>query len=204
MSKPTSVLEMERQNGRYKDRIIIVLIVFIVIMLVAYFRIPTRFVVYQPPEPSQSYVSRVGSIPPTAVYSFATLMMDRVMRCEKDCEKDIPKNLEANRNYITERCYHNLLSHAEKNTQLYRGRTRAISPVDATVFSFDKIKTLNAKTWVVAEEYNLQSKIRGQTLRDEVYHYEAKIVKSSQHPEVNPYQMQYDCFAVDPILIEDK
>lgn len=203
MSKSNNVLEMERQNGRYKDRIIIALIIMITLMMIAYFRIPTKFTVYQPPVLDQTYVSKAGSIPPTTVYSFASLILDRVMRCETDCEVNIPSNLEANRTFITESCYHSLLTHAERNTQLYRGRTRMLSPVDSTVFSFDKVKILNAKTWVIQEDYNLESKVRGQTLRNETYHYEMKIVKSSQHIEVNPYQLQFDCFAVDPILLEN-
>lgn len=199
MPKPISVLEQEKQNSRYKDRIIIFLGVVIVVIAVAYFRIPTKFVVYQPPETNEVFISKVGTVPPTTVYSFGNLILDRVLRCEEDCEKDIIKNLHANRAYITERCLHDIETHAQVNTQLYKNRTRELLPIDATVFTFDKVKMLNAKTWIVSEDYRLESKVRGETLRNENFTYRMKIIKSSQNPEVNPYQLQFDCYTADPI-----
>ena len=200
MSKPLSVLEQERQNSRYKDRLLIVAGVFLLLLTVAYFRMPTKFVVYQPPVADEMYIAKIGTVPPTSVYSFSNIMLDRLLRCASDCEKDVLQNLQVNRSFLTESCFHDLETHVKINPQLYKNRTRELLPVDATIFSFDKVQMINGKTWLVTENYRLDTKVRGQSLRNEEFKYTMRVLKTSQSPDINPYQLQLDCYIAEPVL----
>lgn len=200
MSKPLSILETHKQDIRYRDRMIIGLIMITILLAAALVRIPTQLVVYHPPDLSQSgKITKIGEVPPSTVYSFATIFFERLMYCKDNCGDDYPKALMSMKTYLTPQCFNQLKDHFEANVGLYKNRTRSIQAYDQEVFfTFDKVKQINDRTWYVTENYYLDERVRGTALRETLMKYPLKIVKSGVSTQINAYQLQLDCFYEEP------
>lgn len=203
-NKPVGALEGLEQDIRYRDRLIGGLVFALVVIGIGVLRIPTQLTIYHPPDLSKGEVTRLGDIPPTTVYAFAVLFIERLMYCEKDCDVDYKQTLERNRAFITEQCYTQLTSHYENNRQLYKNRTRKLIPLDSSVFDYKKVNQLAENRWVVTETFEFDERIRGEALRSFNMKYPLQIIKKNMSTTLNPYQMQLDCFAGDPERVQSR
>ncbi len=201
--KPVSVVEKMAQDIRYRDRIIVALCVALSLLGIALVRIPTKISVYHPPDLSQSgQISRIGEVPPSTVYAFATLFLERIQYCKDDCANETPATLMATKAFLTPACFNQLKDHFENNKGLYAHRTRSIQPRDNTGFTLDKVIQLDSKTWQVTEEFYVDERVKGTAYRDLLMRYPLRIVKSNASTQFNPYQLQLDCYASQPTRIE--
>jgi integrating conjugative element protein (TIGR03746 family) len=200
MSKPLSILEMLKQDVRYRDRIIISLVLMLVLLSAAFVRMPNQISVYHPPDLAlNGQTTRIGEVPPSTVYAFASTFFERLMYCKNDCGEDYPNALINMKTYLTPGCFNQLKDHYENNLGLYKNRTRSINADENDIgFSFDKVQQINKKTWHVTENYILSEHVRSMPVRDVLMRYPLKIVKSNASTQINAYQMQLDCFFDDP------
>ena len=208
MSKPLSALEAVKQDVRYRDRIIIGLMVILVLIASALVMIPTQISVYHPPDLSQNgQTTRIGEVPPSTVYAFAATFFERMMYCKDDCGQDYPNALISMKTYLTPECFNQLKDHYEANTGLYKNRTRSINADETDAgFRFEKVKQVDRSTWYVTENYFLQEHVRGTPVRQTLMRYPLRIVKSNASTQLNAFQLQLDCFYEEPsrLTVPDK
>lgn len=202
MSKPLSVLDLLKQDIRYRDRIIIAFAVIATLMAAALVRMPSQISIYHPPDLSQKgQISKIGEVPPSTVYSFSVIFLERLMYCKDNCGDDYPATLNGVKTYLTPACFTQLKDHYQKNIGLYQNRTRSIQPLDNVGFDFHKVEQIDNKTWHVTEHFLLDERIRGTAIREIFMKYPMKIIKSNLTTALNPYQLQVDCFYADPTRI---
>lgn len=206
MSNITNQLKERNQQIRYRERIILGLVIILVLFAGAYIRFPNTIQVYHTPTLDSSLATNVDYVPASSVYSFAVLMWERLNYCKEDCEQDYAQNLKQTRPFITEKCFVNLADHAKNNIQLLRNRTRQLTLLDTTIFDQDKVKRIDDETWVVTETFGFNEAVNGNNLSLRKFNmvYPLRIVRNRASESINPYGFQLDCFDGTPQRIEVK
>ena len=194
MATPHGKYQQLEQDIRYRNRIIILLGGLLILLALAYWRLPTLWKVYIPPDLSRPQTVAPGQIPPSYVYAFAKIVMETLNFCPEDCAKDYPANLDTLRNYLTPSCFQDLAMHRERNVSLYQHRTRKLLPVGEEIFNPEKVTQLDKDVWDVRVEYLLEEHVVGVETRRNRYYYPLRIVHLSLPVELNAYQLAFDCF----------
>jgi len=194
MAVPHAKYEVLHQDIRYRNRIIALLGGLLILMGLAYWRLPTLWKVYIPPDLSRPQTVAPGQIPPSYVYAFSKIMMESLNFCPEDCARDYPKNLETLRSYLTPACFEDLAMHHQRNTSLYQHRTRQLLPVGEEIFDPEKVTRLDKDVWEVRVEYLLEEHVVGVETRRRRYYYPLRIVHRRLPVNLNPYQLAFDCY----------
>ena len=209
---PKSLLEFKNQEIRYRDRIIILLVVLFLGLMVAYLRIPTSITVHQTPDASKLLSHSTDFVPSSAVYSFARLVLENIYTCVKDCEKDIPANVDTLRSYVTDACRNQIKARVVAQPNLYRNRVRTLkflfnpstqktsqlsgeSPIGLPEQEVEKV---NQGKWNVLLNYNMNERVNGFKTIDTNIGYPARIIASDLPRNINQYGFSFDCFYRDP------
>ncbi|MCB1810680.1 MAG: DUF2895 family protein [Candidatus Competibacteraceae bacterium] len=194
MATPHGKYQQLEQDIRYRNRIIILLGGLLILLALAYWRLPTLWKVYIPPDLSRPQTVAPGQIPPSYVYAFAKIVMETLNFCPEDCAKDYAANLETLRAYLTPSCFQELAMHRERNVSLYQHRTRKLLPVGEEIFDPQKVTRLDKNVWEVRVEYLLEEHVVGVETRRNRYYYPLRIVHLSLPVELNAYQLAFDCY----------
>ena len=83
MATPHGKYQQLEQDIRYRNRIIILLGGLLILLALAYWRLPTLWKVYIPPDLSRPQTVAPGQIPPSYVYAFAKIVMATLNFCPR-------------------------------------------------------------------------------------------------------------------------
>jgi integrating conjugative element protein (TIGR03746 family) len=182
------------QELRYRNRIIVMLFALLVLLGMALWRQPSVLRIYVPPDLSRPQFIAPSEIPPSYVYAFSKLLMEKLNYCPEDCGRDYAKNLQEMRHYLTASCYQDLAMHRERQASLYEFRSRKLLPVGEEIFDPQKVTRLDRNAWEVHVEYLLEEHVKGVETRRRRYHYPLRVVQYAIPVDLNAYQMAFDCY----------
>jgi len=182
------------QELRYRNRIIGMLFVLLALLGMAFWRQPSVLRIYVPPDLSRPQFIAPGEIPPSYVYAFSKILMEKLNYCPEDCGRSYAGNLKDMRNYLTASCYQDLAMHRERNASLYEFRSRKLLPVGTEIFDPLKVTRLDRNAWEVHVEYLLEEHVKGVETRRRLYHYPLRIVHYAVPVDLNAYQLAFDCY----------
>ena len=182
------------QQLRYRNRLIGLQFVLLGLFAIGWIRMPTLLNVHVPPDLSRPQIIKPNEIGPANVYAFAENLITQLNYCREDCSQDYPGNLQAGRDFITERCYADLQLHQQRNESLYAHRTRRLLPATDTLFDPRHVTRLGQGAWEVHLEFVLEEHVKGIETRHRRYAYPVRIVHYAVPLEKNPYQLAFDCY----------
>ncbi len=200
---PKSLPERLRQELRYRDRIIGMLFILLILGGVFVATMPSRLTVFIPPDTSKSMLVRLNDVPHPSVYTFAHMFLEHLNYCPKDCKTDFLDNLHSMHSLITDQCRATLENHVQRQGDLYMYRSRKLVPIVGEVYRPNKVIQRSDRAWVVNETYELEERIRGTEIRKTRLFYPMRIVRVDMPIDINPYQMQFDCFEGSPIRVDE-
>ena len=165
---------------------------------------PSRLTVYIPPDTSKSMMLRVNEIPHASVYTFAHMFLEILNYCPNDCKTDYQDNLNSMHSLITDQCRVQLENHLNRQSDLYIYRSRKLIPVTGQAYSPEKVIQRSNRTWIVNETYELEERVRSTDIRKTRLFYPMRIVRVDMPVDLNPYQLQFDCFEGAPFRVDEK
>lgn len=188
---------------RFLHRAVFVLLLVIVLLATALWRMPKQITVYTPPDISKSFVQHTNEVPLETVYGFARTLWEALNYCESDCADEYPETLKRYGNYLTTSCYTELYEHFTNNTDQYRYRNRLLIPTDKSIFDMSRIRKMSDDVWFVRLPYVLRDQVKGIQTRNNEMEYPLKVVRSFRPLNENPIGLEIDCFfGGGPKLIE--
>ncbi len=183
-----------QQELRFRNRIIGLLGAILLVLALAYWRLPTRLQVYVPPDLSRPQLVAPGDIPASYVYAFGKIVLEALNYCPEDCARDYVRNLNTLRDYLTPNCLQELTMHRDRQGSLYEYRTRKLLPAGDEIFDPRKVNRLDPSVWEVRLDYRLEEFVKGVETRSRRYHYPLRVVRYPVPIERNPYQLAFDCY----------
>lgn len=200
--QPKRKNEQLAQEGRFKNRIILILLAMLGVALWKFSTYPQQLTVYTAPDVSKAFVQSPGDIPPNSVYGFARTLWESINYCTKDCQAEYPKSLDRYRAFLTKACYDDLNRRFERQSDLYNARSRRLLPTENAVFDLNKVRKMGVDLWYVVLEYVLDDDIGGITTRHQTMQYPLKITANSAPTQYNPWGLAIDCYWEEPKVVE--
>lgn len=194
--------EEQKQELRFKNRIIFVLLLIVAFSMYKFATYPSQITIHTAPDISRSFVQKVGDVPKTTIYGFARTLWETLNFCETDCTVDFPKKIETYKEFLTKACYKELKNHFDFNKRLYSGRTRRLLPTDNSIFDLSRVEQISSATWVVNLEYMLDDDINGITTRKQIMNYSLEVSSSQVPTQFNPWGLAINCHSEEPKVVE--
>lgn len=194
--------EQLAQDGRFKNRLIVFLLIMQAVALWKFSTYPSQLDVYTAPDISRAFVQRVGDVPAGTVYGFARTLWETVNYCEKDCRSEYPAALNKYNAFFTKSCLKDLNDRFARQAEFFDARARRLLPTDNAVSDLSKVSKQSTELWHLVLEYQLDDDINGVTTRNQIMQYPLKIVHNSVPTQYNPWGLAIDCFWEEPRVIQ--
>ncbi|MCF6256155.1 MAG: TIGR03746 family integrating conjugative element protein [Gammaproteobacteria bacterium] len=188
-----SDLENERQNGRYKTRIIIGLFMLVILIVVGWMQAPRDITLHYPPDLRSGAQMQMGEVPPFEVYLFAQYILQQLNSWEINGSKDYPRKVSMLRYYLTPNYQQQLeedISLREGNGEL-RNRVRNFSFAPGTAYREDFVQ-LDGDSWIVWLDVNIDEYVLGKSVKELSLRYPIRVVRYDVDREKNPWQLALD------------
>lgn len=182
-------LENQKQNGRFKDRIIFSLIILMIIMSIGWSAAPTQITVHYPPDLRSGATKKIGEIDDSEVFLFTTYILQQLNNWKDDGEKDYQKKISILRSYFTP-AYQAYLKQdysLRKSQGELRNRVRNFSPLTDAVFNAEKDVQLIGKNWVVWIDVQIKEYVQGGLVKNLTIRMPMQVVRYDVDREMNPW-----------------
>ena len=183
-----------------------VMALLLALALLGWMRAPSQITLHYPPDLSAGATQGVGDIPKANLYSFAFYIFQQLNRWPSDGREDYFQRIHNLQNYLTPACFEDRLADYEyrnANNEL-AGRVRAIWEIHGRGFSFGRVKSTSATSWIVGLDVHVQETLRGEKVKDRLIHFPITVVSYEVDPQLNPWGLALDCYASSPRVIEVK
>lgn len=195
--------QQQLQESRFLRRALVLLMIILIFLGVAIWRLPSQFLIHTAPDMTKAFVQKAGEVPNYAVYGFARNLWESINYCEEDCSLEYEAKVNQYRNYLTKTCRHDLLTHFQRRQTSYTYRSRVLLPTENTIFRPELVKQVSNDSWFVKVEYVLKDDVKSIDVRNNKMLYPLKIIRSSKPLSVNPIGLEADCyFGEGPVLLE--
>lgn len=149
-----------------------------------------------------------GQNQPQNVFTFASTLLQQLYRWREDGKTEYAQNIYTNRPYLTEACRVSLEADALQRANLGElgNRTRRWEPVATTFFSPERVRVIDARTWLVTLDAEITETVAGATVKNGYYRYEVFVQTTSTDRGLNPFGLLMNCFApgsptkLDPVV----
>jgi len=189
-----------KRDIRYRDRLIIGLLLGLVVAIVGLARAPHVIDVYQAPDLRYGRVSEPGEIPAQTVYLFAKDIFTTLNQWESDGAKDYEKNRFTLRAFLTPQYQRQIRRDIQERLDNHelRGRTREVTTAPGAAYSEQMVKILGPDAWVVYLDLRIREYVDNRNVKDTYVRYPLRVVRYSISREFNPWQLALDGYASTP------
>lgn len=189
----TSDLQNERQNGRYKTRIIIGLFMMVFAMAIGWGQAPKDITLHYPPDLRSGAQMKIGEIPPSEVYLFAQYILQQLNSWEINGSKDYPRKVSMLRHYLTPNYQQQLdddIALREGAGEL-RNRVRNFSYVPGSAYRENFVQH-DGDAWIVWLDVDINEYVLGKPVKKVSLRYPIRVVRYDVDREKNPWQLALD------------
>jgi integrating conjugative element protein (TIGR03746 family) len=204
MSFHDPLTEAQRQL-RVREGLIVALIVLLAFALFAWDKARQNLEIDVYPGLSQKMTARPGMNYAENAFTFATTLLDNIYRWRTDGKTEYRENLLRMRPYLTDSCMATLSrdEEARRNAGELGSRTRRWDPLPESFFSPERVRVIDSRTWLVTLDAELTETIRGETVKNAAFRYEAYIQTTTADRGTNPFGLLLNCFTPNsPIKLE--
>ncbi|MCF6231112.1 MAG: TIGR03746 family integrating conjugative element protein [Gammaproteobacteria bacterium] len=185
---------------RYRDRIIGLLFLCLLVAIAGLVRAPHVIDVHQPPDPRYGHISKPGDVSTLVAYTFAKDIFMTLQQWDSNGEKDYEKNRFDLRAFITPQ-YHqqikNSIAERFDNNEL-QGRTRIVTMAPGAAFSEQVVKIHGSDSWTVYLDLRVREFIDLRQVKEAYVRYPIRVVRHTISREFNPWQLALDGFSDTP------
>jgi integrating conjugative element protein (TIGR03746 family) len=192
--------------ARFRDRIIIGLLVALALALWGWYNAGREITVYYPPNITLSTVMKAGAIPEETVYSFVPLVLQQLFLWEKNGEEDYANNRARWRAMLTERYQRTILDEINQGKQrgTMRGVTRRMQVLPTSVYNDDSVQIVG-NSWLVWLDVEVTDAVNKVPINTSVRRLGVRVVRYDVNRDANPWQLAIDGIEHDiPLLSEQE
>jgi len=189
-----NALEVERQSGRLKTRLLIGQLVIMAIMAFGWSAAPSQITLHYPPDLRQGATMKIGEISDAEIYLFAEYISQQLNNWPNNGEKDYQLRIRSLRPYFTPEYQANLqldYDHRKKQGEL-RKRVRNWSPVPGTTYDDSFVEKIGAHGWVVWLDVQIREYVSGGKVKEIVLKVPMRVVSYDVNRETNPWGLALD------------
>jgi len=186
-------LHNERQNGRYKTRIIIGLFLVIIVMTFGWSQAPKDITLHYPPDLRSGAQMKPGEILPSSVYVFSQYILQQLNSWDINGSKDYPKKVGMLRHYLTPGYQKQLeddIDLREAQGEL-RDRVRSFSFVPGSAYDENFVQ-FDGDAWTVWFDVHIKEYVLGNLIKEVSLRYPIRVVRYDVDREKNPWQLALD------------
>lgn len=164
---------------------------------------PQKLHVYLPPDLSQGAMIRPEQIPKSTVYAFGYQIFTAINTWSNDGQEDYRKNLEAYKNYMSVKFYHQLFQ--DYQTRASTGalsRKRLMSGFSGSSYEPSEVKVLGSGTWLVDMRLHIIESVGPSVVKDVVMDYPLIISRVHESIQINPWDLVIVGFYKQPYRVK--
>jgi integrating conjugative element protein (TIGR03746 family) len=191
-----ALAEAQRQI-RQRNTVILSLGALLAVALIGWQAKQNDISVHVRPGLTASVTAKPNEMPSENVFNFALTLMMQIYRWRDEAKVDYKKNVDGLHVYMTDKCRLYLLEDAKQreNSGELSQRTRVWEPLPESYYSAERVQAIDGNTWLVTIDASIRESVRGETVKDGYFRYQIFVETTAADRDVNPYGLQFNCFA---------
>ncbi len=191
--------DADRHIIRLQTYFIFILLMMNLAFFTGWISSPSRLTIYIPPDIQNGATMKVGTIPPSLIYSFTYEIWQELNYWPEENGDDYQKNINSYWAYLTSQFKTALL---EDNADLKMTgqiqRIRYLQGLSGAAFNSKNVKKLGNDTWEVDLKMRLTEYKNNQAVKDVEILYPLKVTRTNVSPQNNPYGLAITGFVSEP------
>ncbi len=192
------------QGIRYRDRLLILMVVFCLITLYGWTQAPKQLTLYYPPDLRSGAVVKANEIPVENVYTFSHYIFQELQNWEVNGGDDYERNRIKLRGFLTPQYQRFIRDDIQARRSELQQRRREIYPVPGAFFESKSVKVVGPNSWIVFLDFHVKEYIRGVNVKDVYIRYPMKVIRYNIAREANPWQLALAGYVSEPIRLMKK
>ncbi len=183
-----SLLEQERQAGRFKSRVVFGLIFLMSIMAIGWSMAPTDIRLHYPPDLRSGAVMKINEISEAEVFVFTNYILQQLNNWPVNGEKDYLSKIQILRAYFTPEYQAYLKDDYEQRKRQgeLRNRVRIWSLLPGSIYRDEFVQPLG-RNWLVWLDVSIKEFVNGGIVKNLKLRVPMQVVRYDVDPESNPW-----------------
>jgi len=170
-------------------------------LLICLMTIPTRMVVYIPPDLSNGATLHINQASDSQIGDFSMYTWQVLNDWQDNGSVDAPRNLQEFGAFVSPEFYYKLndqIKSMEENGEL-QGRVKEIEPVEGVAPQVTKV---SEGRWNVILTVREKEYVNGVLIKDKEIQYPLRVKSYTGNFQLNPQSLQFDGFFSDPQILK--